>query len=246
MISQGVRTRVEMVNDSGRVEQLPLKALACRCSEETNRFIKGGASDNRYCLELFRRAVCGPGRELAWASLYQQYAPLVLAWVKQQPSAAPLLVQEGGAPLVNAAFTKLWHALTPDKIASFSTLEAVLFYFRRCAKSVVSDELRARGARAWEDALECLERELPTVDPADDVVATLAAEALWRAIEEELKGEEERVLLTLVYIHGLKPSEVCCENRRLFPTVDDVYRIKRNVLERLRRNRRLQQYRALQ
>ena len=30
------------------------------------------------------------------------------------------------------------------------------------------------------------------------------------------------------------------QHRRLFPTVDDVYRIKRNVLERLRRNRRLQ------
>jgi len=29
-------------------------------------------------------------------------------------------------------------------------------------------------------------------------------------------------------------------NRQLFPTVEDVYRTKRNVLERLRRSRRLQ------
>jgi hypothetical protein len=38
----------------------------------------------------------------------------------------------------------------------------------------------------------------------------------------------------------MKPSEISSQHRRLFPTVEDVYRIKRNVLERLRRNRRLQ------
>jgi len=38
----------------------------------------------------------------------------------------------------------------------------------------------------------------------------------------------------------MKPSEISSQHRKLFPTVDDVYRIKRNVLERLRRNRRLQ------
>ena len=38
----------------------------------------------------------------------------------------------------------------------------------------------------------------------------------------------------------MKPSEISSQHRRHFPTVDDVYRIKRNVLERLRRNRRLQ------
>lgn len=242
MISQVMGTPGEIGSDGGQVEQLALSTLACRCSQETSRFIRGSASDNRFCLELFRRAVCGPDVELAWAVLYQQYAPLVLAWVQQQPNAAPLLFQEGGAALVNATFTKLWHALTPDKMGSFPSLEAVLFYFKRCATSVVCDELRAR--RPWEDPLECLDYEPLTADPADDIVSTLTAEGLWRAIEEELNGEEERVLLTLIYLHGLKPNEICSENRRLFPTVEDVYRVKRNVLERLRRNRRLQQYRT--
>ena len=56
----------------------------------------------------------------------------------------------------------------------------------------------------------------------------------------EESREDERVLIYLAYVHGMKPSEISSQHHRLFPTVDDVYRIKRNVLERLRRNRRLQ------
>ena len=59
-------------------------------------------------------------------------------------------------------------------------------------------------------------------------------------IQEELNGEDERMLIYLAYIQGMKPSEISSQHRKFFPTVDDVYRIKRNVLERLRRNRRLQ------
>jgi hypothetical protein len=63
---------------------------------------------------------------------------------------------------------------------------------------------------------------------------------LWQVILEELNGEDERVLIYLAYVQGMKPSEISSRQRQFFPTVDDVYRIKRNVLERLRRNRRLQ------
>jgi hypothetical protein len=38
----------------------------------------------------------------------------------------------------------------------------------------------------------------------------------------------------------MKPGEISRHYQHLFPSVDDVYRIKRNVLERLRRNKRLQ------
>lgn len=84
-----------------------------------------------------------------------------------------------------------------------------------------------------------VEHEPSGSDPADDVVAQLSAQRLWTIIQEELNGEDERVLLYLAYVQGMKPGEICAQYRHLFPTVDDVYRIKRNVLERLRRNRRL-------
>src|SRR5712692_8227887 len=222
-----------------QIESLSINDLARCCSEETSKFLKQSASNDRYCLELFRRAITRRSED-AWACIYQQYAPLVLTWVNQHQSATSLLGQDGSAPLVNAAFAKFSQALTPAKMDNFNSLAAVLKYLKMCVHSVIADEVRSRQARQYEEALEMMEHEPATDDPADSVISNLSAQGLWQVIQEELNGEDERVLIYLAYIHGMKPSEISSQNRRLFPTVDDVYRIKRNVLERLRRNRRLQ------
>ena len=114
-----------------------------------------------------------------------------------------------------------------------------LKYLKMCVHSVVADEVRTRQARQYEETLESIEQEPASDDPADDVVSNISAQGLWQVILEELNGEDERILIYLAYVQGMKPSEISSRHRRLFPTVDDVYRIKRNVLERLRRNRRL-------
>jgi RNA polymerase sigma factor (sigma-70 family) len=227
---------------SGRppaVEQLSVNDLARCCAEETNKFLRQSISNDRYCLELFRRAIVNRNED-AWASLYQQYAPLVLTWVNQHQSAASLLGQDGGAPLVNAAFAKFAQALTPAKMGNFDSLAAVLKYLKMCVHSVIADEVRSRQSRQYEETLEAIEQEPAADDPAEDVVSGLSAQSLWQVIQEELNGEDERLLIYLAYVQGMKPGEICAYHRQYFPSVEDVYRIKRNVLERLRRNRRLQ------
>ena len=219
-------------------ELLSINELARCCSEETNKFLKQSASNDRFCLELFRRAIIKRD-DGAWASIYQQYAPLVLTWVTQHQSATPLLGQDGSAPLVNAAFAKFSQALTPVKMGNFNSLAAILKYLKMCVHSVVADEVRARQSRQYEEALDLIEHEPASDDPADDVVSNISAQDLWKIIQEELNNEDERVLIYLAYVQGMKPGEISSMHRRLFPSVDDVYRIKRNVLERLRRNRRL-------
>jgi len=123
---------------------------------------------------------------------------------------------------------------------NFDSLTAVLKYLKMCVHSVIADKMRSRQARQYEEALESIEHEPASDDPADDVVSNISAQGLWQVIQEELNGEDERILIYLAYIHGMKPSEISSQHSRLFPSVEDVYRIKRNVLERLRRNRRLQ------
>ncbi len=219
-------------------ELLSINELARCCSEETNKFLKQSASNDRFCLEMFRRAIIKRD-DGAWASIYQQYAPLVLTWVTQHQSATPLLGQDGSAPLVNAAFAKFSQALTPAKMGNFNSLAAILKYLKMCVHSVVADEVRARQSRQYEETLESIEHEPASDDPADDVVSNISAQDLWKIIQEELNSEDERVLIYLAYVQGMKPGEISSMHRRFFPSVDDVYRIKRNVLERLRRNRRL-------
>lgn len=226
-------------NDGPQTKHLSVTDLARFCTEETNKFLKQTASNDRFCLELFRRAIVHRNDD-AWGSIYQQYAPLVLTWVTQHQSATPVVGQEGGGPLVNAAFAKFSQALTPVKMGNFDSLAAILKYLKMCVHSVVADEVRSRQARQLEDTLETITQEPATDDPAEDVVSSMAAQNLWQIIQEELHGDDERILIYLAYVQGMKPSEICLRYRQFFPTVDDVYRIKRNVLERLRRSRRLQ------
>ncbi|GCF09394.1 sigma-70 family RNA polymerase sigma factor [Dictyobacter arantiisoli] len=224
-----------------QIELLSVMELARCCSEETNKFLKQSASNDRFCLELFRRAIITRD-DVAWAAIYQQYAPLVLTWVTQHQSATPILGQDGSAPLVNAAFAKFAQALTPAKMDHFDALAAILKYLKMCVHSVVADEVRIRQARQYEETLEAIEQEPASDDPADDVVSQLSAQDLWKLILEEVPGEEERTLIYAAYVHGMKPGEISNQHPLMFASVDDVYRIKRNVLERLRRNRRLQAF----
>ncbi|GHO85016.1 sigma-70 family RNA polymerase sigma factor [Dictyobacter formicarum] len=238
--SPGSQPEMRGSGDSApQTELLSINELARRCSEETNKFLKQNVSNERFCLELFRRAIIKRD-EGAWACIYQQYAPLVLTWVTQHQSVATILGQDGGAPLVNAAFAKFAQALTPLKIGNFESLAAILKYMKMCVHSVVADEVRVRQARQYEDTLESIEHEPASDDPAEDVIANLSAQDLWKIILEEVRSEDERILIYEAYVHGMKPGEISMQHPRYFTSVDDVYRIKRNVLERLRRNRRLQ------
>jgi DNA-directed RNA polymerase specialized sigma24 family protein len=141
---------------------------------------------------------------------------------------------------VNAAFAKFYQALTPVKMGNFVSLAAILKYLKMCVHSVVADEVRSRQTRLLEDTLEMITQEPASDDPAEDVVSNIAAQSLWQVIEEELHGQDERIVIYQAYVQGMKPSEISSQYRHHFPTVEDVYRVKRNVLERLRRSRRLQ------
>src|SRR5260370_9236800 len=101
-----------------QIESLSINDLARCCSQETSKFLKQSASNDRYCLELFRRAITRRS-EGAWACIYQQYAPLGLTWANQHQSPTSLLGQDGTSPLVNLAFARFPHPRTPPKMANF-------------------------------------------------------------------------------------------------------------------------------
>src|SRR5579884_1313522 len=108
-----------------QLEVFSVLELASHCAEETSKFLRQRAFDERFCMELFRRAIIQRD-DASWAAIYQQYASLVLTWVTQHQNASLLLNQEGGASLVNAAFAKFSQALTPEKMSKFDSLAALL------------------------------------------------------------------------------------------------------------------------
>lgn len=204
--------------------------LAQRCASEQQRYHQHIPSDERYCLELFLRAIHQQDK-IAWDLIYQQFSGTVLAWLRQHPCASRLRHNEPDA-YVTDAFRKFWMATTsPGATAPhFATLASVLAYLRSCLNSVVLDEMRLIQSRQREEPLEHISN-IPAETPPDEEV-----QALWALIERALPDRHERRLIYLLFVLDLKPRDVVRIAPQDFPTAQEVYRLTRNILDRLRRN----------
>lgn len=174
--------------------------------------------------------------EQAWAGLYELYNAVVSSWILRL---VPKLANEDLDALVNGTFAKFACALPAQKWKDFSCVRLLLGYLKRCARSVVADHCRSQRARLREETVAFLDQAPVLDDPADVVTRQFAAQEIWRSIEHAGINSEERLILQAVCALGLSPRQLQQRYSLLFPTVDDIYRIRRNVLERLRRNHRL-------
>ena len=221
------------------LRDLSFAELASRCRDETRRFLNGEPRNDTFCFELFERAIVRRDEE-AWAMIVAQYRGIVLAYVGQHSIATA--VREPDDFWVNRAFQRFWSAVGPTRFAQFPDLPALLKYLKLCVHSVLMDEARARRG-----GLPTSLEGLPTAPPAPDsaersVVGKVAGAQLWDAILSELQDEPERVVAYLSFTRDLKPGEIFDRHPGLYAGVADVYRVKRNVLERLRRSPRVRAF----
>jgi hypothetical protein len=215
------------------LREVPLGELAHRCREETLRFLRGETRDDAYCFEVFERAVVQRDDD-AWAAIMAQYRGIVLAYVGQHSGSA--VVPESDDYWVNRAFQRFWSAVGAERFSQFPDLPALLKYLKLCVHSVLMDELRARRARVT-DSLEDVPVGLPAETSAErSVVGALAGEQLWATVLSLVQDEAERQIAYLSFARDLKPAEIVSRQPQLYASVADVYRIKRNLIERLRRS----------
>ena len=234
-MAPAIRQGTGNVDANSEAEQLSLDDLERGCAEQTALFFRREASDPRFCFELFRRAI-GQRDGRAWQAVYAQYQALVRGWV-QQHTAFAASGEEAGY-FVNRAFERMWAALGPQ--FPFADLKQVLRYLQMCVHSVLLDHVRAAGhltASAQVGLMEGLPSRSPSVE--GQVMAAAQRRALWQAIDELLNDANERTVLYASFVLGLTPRELCRSEPRRFPDVREVYRIKENVLARLRRDQRL-------
>jgi hypothetical protein len=182
-------------------------------------------------MELFRRAICERD-ELAWEAVYSQYGGLVCAWLCRHPAWPTIGDDPEG--WMNCVFARFWAAVAPERFASFPSLAALLRYLKLCAHSVLLDELRARHVRQLSShsgngvATGVVDAERLAIERA-------AIEALWATINWEVKDEDERLVAYLGIALEMKPREIHTRHPEQFATVGQVYTVKRNLLDRLRR-----------
>ncbi len=220
---------------------LSLGSISQRCAQETDLFFRRQDYDPRYCFELFRRAILH-NNERAWEFVFHQYRPLVTSWVKRHSAFSS--TGEEVQYFVNRAFERMWSALTPEKFDRFSNLKAVLSYLQLCVHSAIIDAVRLAGPTTVDID------QKPTVirggTPGSSIEALALQRAqneeLWRLIGERMGDEKERLVVYGSFVLALKPRQLHSQFQGSFESVQEIYRIKQNVLARLRRDRALKEF----
>jgi len=213
----------------------PLASVAQRCAHETHRFYRRQDYDPWFCFELFRRAIVDRCQQ-AWSYLDAQYGAEVEGWVKRH-SAFPSCGEEPDY-LVNCTFERMWAALSPDRFADFGTLPALLSYLKVCVNSVLLDLVRIVERQGVVARLESedLVGDPGTTDVEKEAIGIVQGEAFWEAIGARLKNEKERQVVYGLFVLGLAPRDIYAQHPDLFCSVQEVYRVRENVLARLRRD----------
>jgi DNA-directed RNA polymerase specialized sigma24 family protein len=218
------------------ITTLALSAIAQRCQQESQRYFQQLAFDARYCYELFRRALAERS-EGAWELVYRQYAAQVQSWVERHPAFASS--GETAEHFVNAAFAKLWSALSAQKFSHFADLKALLSYLKLCVGSVLIDHARAK-AQPVDDVIDPEHTGDPA--PEQEYLADEWRRAFWRRVEQRLKDDKERKLIYYRFVLDLKPREICKRFPADFPVVDEIFVMTQNIVARLRRDPELRKF----
>ena len=216
-----------------KLQHMAIDDLAYQCAQETNLYFRHKVHDTQYCFELFRRAI-QEGSRAAWDIICSQYQSLVTAWVNQHYAFSA--TREEAEFFVNGAFSKISGTITPDKFRSFSDLGYLLRYLKMCVHSVIMDYNRTVDYTALYDLDEASREESTDPSPEDQAIDHSSQQALWELIDTRLHDDQERAVIEGSFVLDLKPQEIYEHFRGVFSDVNEVYRVKQNVISRLRRD----------
>jgi hypothetical protein len=221
-------THYELMTIDATLRTLSILSIAHRCQQESERYFQRQPFDQRYCYELFRRAIVEK-LPRAWELVYTQYERQVRGWVEHHPSFGSS--GEDALQFVNRAFEKMWSALNAEKFTKFPDLKSLLRYLQLCVHSVMIDHARAREQPAVNEAAA-----IDTVDAEQSYLGEEWRQEFWRRVQQRLRNEREARLVYYRYVLDIKPRDVCKRFPQEFPQVDEVHTMTQNILARLRRD----------
>jgi hypothetical protein len=210
--------------------EMTLAQLADRCVSEIGKYSRKEPHDDQYCLEIFRRAMLEDDSD-AWEVLHQRFSSILLGWVRRHPQREAAYRCDNENNYVDRAFRRLWTRTVRNKSLEFNTLAGALRFLHTCLNSDIIDTLRAQLRPEEVPWPEPGFPEEPFADDPDN------ANERWEAIKSVLPNQREQKLAYLLYYCGLKPRQIVQFLPGEFSDVQEIFRLTRNIMDRLKRNK---------
>jgi len=216
--------------------EMSLPALTAQCVEELDHYRRGELCTEAYGLELLRRATM-QGDQEAWAGVQQCFGGMVRGWLRRHPQREVACRLQSEENYVAQAFERFWQAIAFNQRVEFSTLAAALQYLRASLHGALLDTLRAYARP----------REVPRPVPGEPgeplVEASSDHSEVWDLLHMILSNPREQRLAYLLFHDGLKPREIVRFCSQEWSDVQEIYRLRRNIMERVVRNADLLRWR---
>ncbi|HEX9370921.1 MAG TPA: hypothetical protein VF897_07930 [Roseiflexaceae bacterium] len=187
--------------------------------------------------DLFRRAIEQSDAD-AWTEISARYRRLLASWALR--CGARTAMFEHCDDIADQALARAWSALSPAQFQSFPGLAALLAYLRTCVTATVIDHARAQ--RSQTQVVRQIE-EIRTETPERTVLEASERAELWRLVAQVAQSDADRIVLRESLVQARPPRTIQRRHPEHFPDVVAVYRTKRNLLDRLQRNRDIQRLR---
>lgn len=214
--------------------------LADLCKEQNELFKEDrSASDSRYCYELLRRAVFRV--DGADKLVYQIYYPSL---ERKIVAALPRPPAEVIEDLCQDTLLRFFRYVTLQTWSNFPTLAHLLAYMDKCCQTaIVNYQRKAVERQKFELAfLELEDERTPSASsstrrPTEQRFSReQLKDQVWDCIKRNCNDADDYFLARQLWLYGLKPRELVQRFEDRFPEAVDVYKRKRNLIDRMRRD----------
>jgi len=203
-------------------------ALVKQCQQEIQAYRRDETSNEAIGLELLCRAIV-QSDQAAWEGVQQCFGEFVRDWLHGHPRREAACHLESEETYVALAFERFWQATVQQQIV-FRTLSGALAYLRASLHGAILDTLRA----------SCRPREVSLAEPGEagepQVEDRATSLQVWEVLQSMLPNAREQRLAYLFYHCGLGPKEIVRFCPQEWNDVQEIYRLRRTILERLLRN----------
>lgn len=229
-VSQDIRHLPQNASSRPHSPELPLRelkisALAELCKDELGKYRRGEPGHDQYSIELFHRALAQQDT-LAREAVQWCFKETMHHWMHSHPHREVACRWEGEEHYVTRAFERFWQTAIQERLA-FETLAEALVYLRASLHGAVLDTLRIysrpRGASKF------VSGEAHVEDHPD-------SSQTWDRLQTMLPSEREQRLAYLLYHCDLRPREIVRLNPQEWSDVQEIFRLRRTILEQLLRN----------